>query len=189
MSKYNLHTGDILLFDTRESGILGIFNYIIKKFTKSNYSHVAMVLKDPEFIHPSLKGYYIWDGNIDTHNGKIKLDVQITPFHEIYDKCYMNGNSIYVRHISESSLFTNKNLSKIHNIAYNNPYDIIPDLNLSSKTKLYWCSSLIGYIYTICGILNSSTNWSALLPSDFSTKSNVLNWVNPLYLSEEIQLL
>ena len=51
-----------------------------------------MVLKDPAFIHPNLKGYYgIWEsgreGKPDPQDNKIKLGVQITPFHQIYEKC------------------------------------------------------------------------------------------------------
>ena len=63
MNKYDLKTGDILLFDFNEKGLIGIFNNLIKKFTKSSFSHVAVVLKDPEFIHPSLKGLYIWESS------------------------------------------------------------------------------------------------------------------------------
>ena len=48
-----------------------------------------MVIKDPAFIHPSLKGTYIWEssweGKPDPQDGEIKLGVQITPFLEIYD--------------------------------------------------------------------------------------------------------
>ena len=91
MSQYNLKTGDILLFDYNESGILGLFNKATKYFTKSPYSHVAVVLKDPSFIHPSLKGYYIWEssweGTPDPQDNKIKISVQITPLDEVMNNC------------------------------------------------------------------------------------------------------
>ena len=63
MSRVNLKTGDILLFDYKAGGLFGIFTKLIKYFTKSDYSHVAMVIKDPAFIHPSLKGTYIWESS------------------------------------------------------------------------------------------------------------------------------
>ena len=46
------------------------------------------ILKDPVFIHPNLKGYYVWQsswtGKLDPQDDEIKLGVQITPFDEVY---------------------------------------------------------------------------------------------------------
>jgi hypothetical protein len=36
-NKYNLNTGDLLLFDSKGSGIMGIFSSLIKKVTKVIY--------------------------------------------------------------------------------------------------------------------------------------------------------
>ena len=36
------------------------------------------------------------------------------------------------------------------------------------KTDRFWCSALVGYIYTNCGLLNKETDWSILVPNDFS---------------------
>ena len=53
----SLKTGDILLFDeTSKSIFMKGFEWIIKNGTNSVYSHVAVVLRDQTFIHPSLKG-------------------------------------------------------------------------------------------------------------------------------------
>ena len=41
------------------------------------------------------------------------------------------------------------------------------------KTNRFWCSALIGYIYTKLGILNSDTDWSNLRPCDFSEDSQL----------------
>ena len=204
MTEYNLKTGDILLFDFNESGFMGIFNNLIKRFTKSDYSHIAMVLKDPSFIHPSLKGYYIWEssweGKPDPQDGKIKLGVQITPFHEIYDKCVKTNSSITLRRVSNNSALSEENLSEIHNVVYDKPYDIVPTdwidaINRKDshpqKTDRFWCSALIGYIYTRCGLLTNTTDWSILRPSDFSTEENhcSLHWINPFSLSKEEKIL
>ena len=55
-----------------------------------NYSHVAMILKDPYFINPALKGLYVWEssfnGTPDPQDNKIKLGVQITPLHELINE-------------------------------------------------------------------------------------------------------
>ncbi len=204
MSEYDLKTGDILLFDFNESGLMGLFNNLIKKFTKSNYSHVAMVLKDPEFIHPSLKGYYIWEssweGKPDPQDGKIKLGVQITPFHEILDKCVKTNSAVMLRRVSTNIAFNKQELTEIHNVVYDKPYDIVPtdwieainrqDSN-PQKTNRFWCSALIGYIYTKCGLLTKTTDWSILRPSDFSTEEThcSLHWINPFSLSKEEKIL
>lgn len=205
MSAFNLKTGDILLFDIQESGLMGLFNKAIKYFTHSNYSHVAVVLKDPSFIHPSLKGYYIWEssweGSPDPQDGLTKLGVQITPFDEIYNKCKANNSSIFVRRVQCSpNIFNDTILSQIHDVVYKKPYDIVPSDwikalgrtdNTPQRTDRFWCSALVGYIYTKCSLLNSSTDWTILRPSDFSVKyNNILNWNSPNKLSNiEEQLL
>ena len=71
-NKYKLKTGDILLFDNKGSGIMGIFSTLIKKITKSNISHVAMVL----FIHHlkgSMSGNPIMKGNLIHKMVKLNL--------------------------------------------------------------------------------------------------------------------
>ena len=82
-NKYKLKTGDLLLFDNKGGGIMGIFSSLIKKITKSDISHIAMVLKDPDFIDPPLKGIYVresnYEGKPDPQDGTIKFGVQITP--------------------------------------------------------------------------------------------------------------
>ena len=206
MSEFNLKTGDILLFDFNESGLMGLFNNLIKRFTKSNYSHIAMVLKDPAFIHPNLKGYYIWEssweGKPDPQDNKIKLGVQITPFHQIYEKCKKTNSTIFLRRSNcLKETFSDDKLKEIHDVVYKKPYDICPKDWLEAlerkdsnpqKTDRFWCSALVGYIYTQCGLLNSNTDWSILRPSDFSTEENhcSLHWINPYSLSKpEEQIL
>ena len=47
-----------------------------------------------------------------------------------------------------------------------------------NKTDRFWCSALIGYIYTKLGILKEDTDWSILRPSDFSLDGECLNFIN-----------
>jgi hypothetical protein len=205
MSRYNLKTGDILLFDYKGVGFFGVFTNLIKYFTNSNYSHIAMVLKDPEFIHPNLKGYYVWEssweGQNDPQDGKKKLGVQITPFEEIYSKYKETGSNIYLRKVNcNKSIFNINNLSKVHNVVYDKPYDIVPKDwfeaiyrkdDCPQKIDRFWCSALVGYIYTQCGILKKNTDWSVLRPSDFSTKTkNILKFNSDCDLeNSETQIL
>jgi len=126
----NLKTGDLLLFNNTGGGFFGTFTSIIKWGTHSNYSHIAMVLKDPTFIHPHLKGTYVWEssweGTPDPQDGEKKLGVQITPIGEILDK-YKNSGTVLCRKIEcDKSHFTEENLSKVHTVVYKKPYDIVP---------------------------------------------------------------
>ena len=202
-NKYNLNTGDLLLFDSKGSGIMGFFSSLIKKITKSNISHIAMVLKDPDFLDPPLKGFYVWESNYegkpDPQDGKIKFGVQITPLEEILNDYRKNKSKVFVRKIiCYPNLFSKNNLEDIHKVVYGKVYDI----NISDwiegierkdkkpqKTDRFWCSALVGYIYTKCDILTPHTDWSILRPSDFTTKyNNNLNFLNNACLGEEVQI-
>ena len=184
----NLKTGDLILFCGHETGFLKYFSALIKYGTHSNYSHVGMILKDPKFIHPGLKGTYVWEsgfeGTKDPQDGKIKLGVQITPIEQMIKN--FEGSIILTRTVDcEPEHFSDVKLKKIHNIVYGKPYDIYPKDwiealfrkdNKPQKTDRFWCSALIGYIYTKCGILKETTDWSILRPSDFSIDGEKLNF-------------
>ena len=77
----DLQTGDILLFTGHKTSWLKYFSYMIEYATHSNFSHVAMVLRDPTYISPNLKGLYVWEsgweGKPDPQDGEIKLGVQL----------------------------------------------------------------------------------------------------------------
>ena len=200
MSKYNLKTGDILLFDYEGGGSMGIFSWLIKKATKSNITHVGMVLKDPVFINPSLKGYYVWEsgweGTPDPQDGKVKFGVQITPLEEIIQSYKKKNGKIYVRRVTcPINLFTTEKLLQIHEIVYDKIYDIIPTDWIEAafrrddnpqKTSRFWCSALVGYIYTQCGCLHPGTDWSIIRPSDFV--EDYLQYINDIELSELTEL-
>jgi len=88
MSKYDLKTGDILLFDgNSKNWLFKIFDGLIKYFTNSDYTHIGMIIKDPKFLNKELKGYYVWESGTekqpDPQDNMKKLGVQITPLEEI----------------------------------------------------------------------------------------------------------
>tara|TARA_B100000427_G_scaffold284116_1_gene256803 strand:- start:145 stop:684 length:540 start_codon:yes stop_codon:yes gene_type:complete len=171
--------------------------------THSNYTHIAMILKDPTFIHPSLKGTFVWEssweGKPDPQDGKIKLGVQITPLNEIL-KLYSNTGNVFLRKLvpskTRNEIFNDATLSEIHKVVYDKPYDLFPSdwieafLQKDSepqKTSRFWCSALVGYIYTKCNILDNNTDWTILRPSDFALSSEHLNFINGNYL-ENIEI-
>ena len=181
-----LKTGDIILFHSEERWLLGIFNTLIEWFTGSPYDHIGMVLRDPVYLNEKFKGLYVWESGLeykpDIEDNKIKLGVQITPINEILND---NKGTAYIRKLICDddlyfSTFSPENIKEVHDIVHNKPYDINPvdwilaifrtDLS-PQKTDRFWCSALVGYIYTKLGILNKDTDWSILRPSDFSLES------------------
>lgn len=198
-----LKTGDLLLFSYHNCSLFGVFTYLIKYFTNSQWSHIAMVLKNPSFLDKQLNGVYIWEssweGKPDPQDGKIKLGVQITPIKEVFEQ-YKNHGSVYVRKIHcNPKLFCDDNLKSIHDVVYNKPYDIVPQDWIEAiyrkdsdpkKTSRFWCSALVGYIYNKCGLIKKKTDWSVLRPADFSVKQQTVEMISPSRLDDnEIKIL
>ena len=116
----------------------------------------------------------------------MKLGVQLTPLEEVLKN---NRGKFYIRKIvCEDELyentFTQEKLEEVHKIVYDKPYDINPidwigallRLDLyPKKTDRYWCSALIGQIYSKLGIINENIDWSILRPSDFSIEDKNLH--------------
>jgi len=189
-----LKTGDIILFGGKRnySSWISFFSSFVKYTTSSFITHVGFVLKDPTFLNKSLKGIYLWEssweGTPDPQDGKIKLGVQITPLEEIIKDSKKLNITLLVRRINyknKQNPFTNDKLKEIHNIVYDKPYDIVPKDwinallrrdNNPQKTNRFWCSALVGYMYTKCGILDQNTDWSIMRPSDFSLESEDLKF-------------
>ena len=186
----NLKTGDLLLFSESGHGFTHMLSSLIKWCTHSSYTHVAMVLKNPSFIHPSLRGTFVWEssweGTPDPQDGKIKLGVQITPLQEVL-RAYKKTGRVFLRKIiTEENSFAEANLAEIHKIVYDKPYDIVAKDWIEAlfqvddkpqKTDRFWCSALIGYVYTKCGILQADTDWSIMRPCDFGIEGEHLNYV------------
>ena len=201
MNLSDLKTGDLILcVNKKKSGLFGAFTSMIQWGTHSNYTHTGMILKDPEFIHPSLKGLYIWESseekNPDPQDGKMKIGVQITPLLELLD-AYKNRGHVFYRSIEcPDSCFSNENLKAVHDVVYNKPYDINPidwveaflqvDFNPQKKDR-FWCSALVGCIYTKCGLLQKNTDWSIMTPNDLSLSGENLNWNNNCSLKNELK--
>ena len=193
----NLKTGDLIFFTGHKTGCLKYFSSMIEYATHSNYSHVAMVLKDPTYINPNLKGLYVWEsgleGKPDPQDGSIKLGVQLTPLQEILDN-FTEAKAILRTVKCDDTHFTAEQLKGIHEVVYKKPYDIVPldwigalfkkDKN-PQKTDRFWCSALVGYIYVECGIIDPKTDWSIMRPSDLSLDGDNLKYINGCSLSNE----
>ena len=173
-----LKTGDLLFCDYTGSGPFGWFSYLLKFFTKSKYSHSAMIIRDPPFSNVE-PGLYVWEstynGKPDPQDHKIKLGVQLATFEDFYNNYHSNG-TVYIRQIEPNNPITNDQLIKIHNVVYDKPYDILPEdwieayLRTGPKDTIdrFWCSALVGYIYTQLNLFNKDTDWSMLRPADIA---------------------
>lgn len=193
----SLKTGDIILITDETTGIFNNFLNLIKYFTHSNITHIAIVLQDPSFLEKHLKGTYIWESGIegtpDPQDNKIKLGVQVTEINQFL-KNYNNGR-FFVRRLENNKVFTEEKLKEIHNTVYDIPYDINildwiyaffrKDKN-PQKVSKFWCSAFIGYIFVKCGVLKETCDWSILFPNDFSLSGEKLDYKtqNKLKLKE-----
>ena len=176
-----LKTGDLILFNYEAGGCFGCFTKCIKCGTHSNYSHIGMILRDPTYIKPNLKGLFLWEssweGHPDPQDGKTKLGVQITPLEEVLKEYDGKGHAFVRQVVCDDELFNHAKIKEIHDVVYDKPYDlVIKDWAEAlfkkdedpQKTDRFWCSALVGYIYTQVGILEKDTDWSILVPNDFS---------------------
>ncbi len=181
----DLETGDMILF----SG-----NYFISKiieyFSGSKYSHVAVIIKNPDFFDDKLEGLYIlesgYENKPDSENDRYKFGVQLTNFKEM--ALNYSGN-IYVRklHCNRDQDFYNK-INQIHSDVHNLPYDLnIIDwikakfdieIGFTQKKNTFWCSALVSYFYVKLGFLNKSIPWTLISPQELSSSSDKLQFEN-----------
>jgi hypothetical protein len=199
-----LKTGDILLCDNLEYKSWGLFSWFIKFMTKSDFSHVGMIVVDPEFTDIPLKGTYVWTSGIsdipDPEDSTKKFGVQFIPY-EHFISTY--SGKIYVRRIEfkdtekYEKIFNNEKLKEIHKVVYDKPYDIVitdwieaycnKDLH-PQKTCRFFCSAFLGYVYTKLSLFDETLDWSILYPSYFSSENKTLSLLHGAILSKEHQI-
>ena len=189
MNISELETGDIVLVSHTTTGIMNMFLNLIKYGTHSTYTHIGMIVKDPQFLDTPLTGIYLWESSSeetpDPQDNKYKIGVQLTHIDDIINND--DGADYYVRRLKDNSVFENDVLKDIHKHVYNVPYDLNPidwimaffrkDIT-PQKTNRFWCSAFVGYIYTKCGVLKKSIDWSILYPCDFALDGERLDYVD-----------
>ncbi len=185
--KNKFRTGDILLFhwdpacDNSYDCCLTFYGCLIGCFTKSKYTHSAMIIRDPPW-RPDLKGLYILESSMETfkdaEDHEKKFGVQLVEFDEMINNFH---GSVYWRSLDciRDGNFKS-NLIKAHSIVHNRPYDIIPldyvkaGLKLyggnSRRTKTFFCSSLVIFILVQLGLTGRNVPWSVLSPAVLGTE-------------------
>lgn len=177
--KKNCQTGDLLLYSTSLW-----YSKIIEYMTGSKFSHIAIILKDPIYIDPSLKGIYILESGFenkpDPINNDKKCGVQIAPIDDIINS-YKNSwmGSLYYRKLDYSRPTNfNNNIKNICADIYGKPYDfniidwIKAEFNIKfgneKKTNTFWCSALVAYVYKQLGLIKDDISWTIISPKEFS---------------------
>ena len=199
-----LKTGDLLLCDDLQYSSWGLFSWFIKFMTKSDFSHVGMIVVDPVFTDIPFKGIYVWTSGIsdvpDPEDKTKKFGVQFVPY-DHFIKTY--GGKIYVRRIEfenmeeYTKIFNNEKLKEIHKVVYDKPYDIVVTDWIEAyckkdphpqKTSRFFCSAFIGYVYTKLTLLDKGLDWSILSPSYFSSENKSFSLHHNAILSKERQI-
>ena len=180
-----LETGDIILFSGNY-----FLSYIVEYFTNSLYSHVGVVLKNPNLGDARFKGIYLLESGFentpDPENHRIKKGVQII---NLEDKIKNYKGRIYVRklHCTRDKKFYEK-IIEIHSTVHNIPYDLNPidwirgyfkiNIGNTQKENTYWCSALVSFVYVELGFLNKNIPWTLISPKELSSSSNELKFIN-----------
>ena len=177
--KNNFETGDIILFHTNSK--TNWFGQFVQFFTRSPYSHVGMILRDPKFTHKKLVGLYLWESGRenfpDAEDKKKKFGVEIVDLDKMIQST--GTMNLYYRKLNFKNGFkiNEERLNAIYNVVHNKPYDKVPRDWIEAlfkvdsdpqKTDRFWCSALVGFIYTKLGLLPEDTDWSILRPDFFS---------------------
>ena len=192
-------TGDILLYNSQS-----ILARTIEYFSGSKYSHVSIILRDPTYIDPKLKGLYILESGIenipDSWTGKKILGVQIIPLENALDY-YKNSwvGGVYYRKLNtnRNDIFIN-NLTNVIKKTEGVKYDLyildwfraLFDVEIGNRqlTNRFWCSALVAYVYVQLGLLDKSLEWSMIAPRQFSYYENKRLSYNNCNLEPEIHI-
>lgn len=180
IKKEEFQTGDILLFHwkplckTPYDCCMTCFSNVIQCFTKSKYTHSAMVVRDPPW-RKDLKGLYILESSLETfpdaEDNEKKFGVQLTNFDEMIND--FHGDVYWRKLICDRDNNFKEKLIKAHSIVHNRSYDINPidyikagfDIekgNNLQREKTFFCSSLVIFMYVSLGFLDSSLPWTIL---------------------------
>ena len=83
-----LETGDLILYNCKK----GMVGRLIQFFTRSEYSHVGIVLKNPTFTEKPLVGMYFWESSdehcLDSEDSEFKVGIEIVDLKKSINDAY-----------------------------------------------------------------------------------------------------
>ena len=165
-----LKTGDILLCDNLEHKNLGFFGWFIKFMTYSDFSHIGMIVKNPQFTQKPLDGIYVWhsgSSNVpDADDGVTKVGVQFTPFLDFVNNY---KGKIYLRRI------------KYHNKYGKNEEDLCDETkDLCDETKDSYNNNINNYIHFDESKTSYISYASSIYRWPITIMKKTINALNPL---------
>ena len=172
-------TGDILLYNSNT-----LVGRTIEWLSYSKFSHISIILRDPTYINPELKGLYVIEsgseGIKDVISGKKVIGVQVIPLEYVLSE-YQNANFGYLYYRKLDCERSDDFESKMKEVVMNTDgkfYDINPldwikakfDIEIGDEQKenTFWCSALASYIYVKLGFLDKTLPWTIIAPRRFS---------------------
>ena len=207
-----LMTGDLVIF----SGVNSILSDIVEISLSSIWSHIGIVVKNPNFLmnKDTQDGLFLLnsDGNYETdiESGVKKIGVQIN---NLKQKINDYDGQIIVRYLltntsrtSEENERRNKLFTSGYQTIFDKPYDYIPlDLLITVLNDHHitlldnviddrhldhiFCSALVAYIYTSCDIMDKNTKWSLITPDVFVKDANKNYYLCNNYYLSPIQII
>lgn len=193
--KDELDTGDILLFHHKNESkycykcFFSCVTGLIECCTESQFSHVAIIIRDPQFTDPPLKGLYVMQPSFESfpyaEDKKYKFGVELEEFNKVIASAQPH-DQIYWRKLQcnrDRNFY--QLLKEAHQELHNKPYDFYPedfintlihkqggDGDNSQQTSSFFSSALVAYIYVQWGFLPYTTQWSRVTPKMFGSKNS-----------------
>lgn len=187
----DLSTGDILLFHGNSTT-----DVAIETGSASPYCHVALVVRDPHFTTPRLRGLYVWESCLnefdmnDAENGRHKMGVQMVEAGARLRKAWADGTTVFARKLLGARVASHSfqsRLAEAHSLVHNLPYDTSPvdwiralarqlGVPISSahvqREDRFWCSALVACVLAKLGLLAADVPWSRIAPGDLSSRAS-----------------
>ena len=187
----DLQTGDLLLFHHENdckncfNAVFSCFTGLIECCTDSKFSHVAIVIRDPTFTDPPMKGLYVLESSFETFRDavdhKYKFGVELEDYDKVINSAKQH-ETIYWRKLNcaRDANFYNL-LNDAYNIVKDKPYDVFPkdwinalihkkDASDGQVTSRFFCSALVAYVYFYWGFLPDTVEWTLVTPKMLSSE-------------------
>jgi hypothetical protein len=184
-----METGDLILFHGEKFW----FSYVVEWFSWSEFSHIAIILRDPVYIKPELTGLYMLESGIekfpDAVEHRVCYGVQIVNLQKVIDN--YNG-SIYTRKLTVPTTFRT-NMEAVLTDVWNTIKDKTYDDNVWDLMKVlfqikwgndnrydkFFCSALVAFLYERFGYFRHEIQWDLIEPKDFDNTGRVMALLVP----------